>query len=98
MQSSSKCNIPGHTRGNNSCNRETKGKAIESEEKGTSKDPMKEMAEMMKTFITNQNQQMANHVAQLNHMQNRLITVERNNGPRNFQPKKNQMYHKISPQ
>ena len=70
---------------------ETKGKAVESEEKGTSKYPMKEMAEMMKTLVTNQNQQMANHVAQLNHMQNRLVMMERNNGPRNFQPKQNQM-------
>ena len=54
MQSSGKSNIPGYTRGNSSHNKETKGKAVESEEKGTSKDPMKEMAEMMKTLVTNQ--------------------------------------------
>ena len=40
---------------------------------------------------------MANHVAQLNHIQNRLVMMERNNvshAPRNFQPKPNQMYQK----
>ena len=31
-------------------------------------------------------------------MQNRLILMERNNGPRNFQPKQNQMYQKKAPQ
>ena len=76
---------------------ETKGKAVESEEKGTSKYPMKEMAEMMKTLVTNQNQQMSNHVAQLNHMQNRLVMMERNNGPRKFHTKQNHMYQKKSP-
>ena len=70
MQSFGKSNILGYTRGNSSHNKDTKGKDVELEEKGTSKDPMKEMAEMMKTLVTNQNQQMANHVAQLNHMQN----------------------------
>ena len=68
MQSSSKSNIPGYTRGNSSYNKESKGKAVESEDKEASKDPMKEMAEMMKTLVTNQNQQMANHAAQLNHI------------------------------
>ena len=63
MQSSRKSNIPRYTKGNSSHNKETKGKSIESEEKGTSKDPMKEMAEMMKNLVTNQNQQMANHAA-----------------------------------
>ena len=41
---------------------------------------------------------MENHYAQMNHMQNRIITMERNNGPRNFQPKQNQMYQKKAPQ
>ena len=39
MQSSGKSNILGYNRGNTSYNKETKGKAVESEEKGTSKDP-----------------------------------------------------------
>ena len=63
MQSSGKSNIPGYTRGNSSHNKETKGKDVDSEEKGTSKYPMKEMVEMMKTLVTNQNEQMANHAA-----------------------------------
>ena len=53
---------------------------------------------MIKNLVTSQNQLMANHSAQLNHMQNRIITMERNNGPRNFQPKQNQMYQKKVPQ
>ena len=68
MQSSGKSNIPGYTRGNTSCNKETKDKAIESEEKGTSKDPMEKVADMIKNLVTSQNQQMANHTAQLNDM------------------------------
>ena len=84
VQSSGKSNIPGYTRGNSSHNKETKGKGVELEEKGTSKYPMKEMAEMMKSLVTNQNQQMANHAAQLNHMQNILVMMERNNGLRKF--------------
>ena len=90
MQSSGKSNIPGYTRGNSSYNKESKGKVVESKDKEASKDPMKEMAEMMKTLVTNQNQQMANHPSQLNHIQNRLIMMERNHvshAPRNFQPK-----------
>ena len=83
MQSSGKSNIPGYTRGNNSYNKETKGKVVESEEKGTSKDPMEKVADMIKNLVTSQNQQV-NHTTQLNDMQNRLITMERNNGPRNF--------------
>ena len=50
MQSSGKSNIPGFTRGNSSYNKESKGKAVESEGKESSKDPMKEMAKMMKTL------------------------------------------------
>ena len=98
MQSSGKSNIPGHTRGNNSCNKETKGKAVESEEKGDSKDPMEKVTGMIKNLVTSQNQLMANHYAHLNHMYNRLITMERNNGPRNFQPKQTQMYQNKFPQ
>ena len=88
MQSSGKFNIPGYTKGNSLYNKE-KGKAIELEEKETSKDPMEKVTNMIKDLVTSQNQLMANHSAQLNHMQNRIITMERNNGPRNFQPKQN---------
>ena len=31
-------------------------------------------------------------------IQNRITTLERNNGPRNFQPKQNQVYQKKAPQ
>ena len=96
MQSSGKSNIPGYTRGNTSYNKE-KGKTLELEEKQTSKDPMEKVTNMIKDLVTSQNQLMANHSAQLNHIQNRIITMERNNGPRNFQPKHNQMYQKKSP-
>ena len=88
MQSSGKSNIPGYTRGNTSYNKE-KGKSIESEEKGTSKYPMEKVTNMIKNLVTSQNQLMANHFAHLNHIHNRLITMERNNGPRKFQPRKN---------
>ena len=100
MQSSGKSNIPRFTRGNSSYNKESKGKDVDLESKESSKDPMKEMPEMMKTLVTNQNQQMANHVAQLNHIQNRLVMMERNHVshvPRNFQRKTNQMYQKKTP-
>ena len=63
MQSLGKSNIPGHTRGNNFCNKETKSKSIESEEKGTSKDPMEKVTDMIKNLVTSQNQLMANHSA-----------------------------------
>ena len=92
MQSSGKSHIPGHTRGNNSCNKETKGKAIESEEKGASKDPMEKVTNMIKDLVTSQNQLMPDQSGQLNLMHNRIITMERNNGPRNFQPRQNKMY------
>ena len=90
MQSLGNSNIPSYTRGNTSYNKE-KGKSVESEEKGTSKDPMEKVTDMIKHLVTCQIQLMANHSAQLNHMHNRLITMERNNGPRNFHPKQNQM-------
>ena len=89
MQSSGKYNILGYTRGSTSYNKETQGKFVESEEKGTSKDPMEKVTDMIKNLVTIQNQLMANRSAQLNHMQNRLITMERNNGPMNFCPKQN---------
>ena len=63
MQSSGKSNIPSHTRGNNSYNKHTKGKAVESKEKGTSKYIVEKVVDMIKNLITSQNQQMANHVA-----------------------------------
>ena len=58
---------------------------------------MEKVTDMIKDLVTSQNQLMANHSAQLNHMQNRIITMDRNNGPRNFQPKQNQMYQKKAP-
>ena len=73
MQSSGKSNIPGHTSGNNSCKKETKGKAVESEEKGTSKDPMEKVTYMIKDLVTSQNQLMVDQSAQLNLMHNRII-------------------------
>ena len=97
MQSLGKSNLPGYTRGHSSYNKESRGKAVESKDKEASKDPMKEMAEMMKTLVTNQNQQMANHAAQLYHIQSRLVIMEINHvshAPRNFQPKPNQMHQK----
>ena len=98
MQSSGKSNILGYTRGNNSCNKETKSKTIESEEKGASKDPMEKVTDMIKDLVTSQNQLMADQSTQLNPMHNRIITMERNNGPRNFQPRQNQMYQNKFPQ
>ena len=86
MQSLGKSNIPGYTRRNTSYNKE-KGKYVELEEKETSKDPMEKLTNMIEKLVTSQNQIMANHSAQLNHIQNRIVTMERNNGPRNFQPK-----------
>ena len=68
MQSLGKSNISGYTRGKNSYKKETKGKAVESEEKGTSKYPMEKVTDMIKNLVTSQNQLMANHSAQLNHM------------------------------
>ena len=97
MQSSGKSNIPGYTRGNTSYNEE-KGKSFESEEKGASKDPMEKVTDMIKYLVTSQNQLMANQSTQLNLMHNRIITMEINNGPRNFQPRQNQMYQKKFPQ
>ena len=61
---------------------------------------MKEMSKMMKTLVKNQNQQMANHVTQLNQIQNRLVMMEINqvfHAPRKFQHKPNQMYQKKAP-
>ena len=91
MQSSGKSNIPGYTRGNTS-NNKAKGKAVELEEKETSKDPMEKVTSLMEKMVTSQNQLMASQSVQLNNIQKRIITLERNNGPRNFQPKHNQMY------
>ena len=47
MQSSGKSNIPGYTRGNTSYNKE-KRKAVELEEKATSKDPMEKVTNMIR--------------------------------------------------
>ena len=88
MQSLGKSNIPGYT----------KGKAIESKEKGASKDPMEKVTDMIKDLVTSQNQLMADQSTQLNLMHNRIITMERNNEPRNFHPRQKQMYQKKFPQ
>ena len=90
MQSSGKSNIPSYTRGNTSYNKEN-GKYVELEEKETSIYPMEKVTNMIKELVTSQNQIMANQSVQLNNIQNRIITMERNNGPRNFQPKQNQV-------
>ena len=67
MQSSGKSNIPSYTRGNISYNKE-KGKAIELEEKETSKDPMEKVTSLMEKMVTSQNQLMANQSVQLNNI------------------------------
>ena len=90
MQSSGKSNIPGYNRGNTSYNDE-KGKAFESEEKTTSKDPMEKIASMLEKVKTDQDQFMTK-------IQNKIVTLERNSGPRNFQPKQNQVYQRKFPQ
>ena len=79
MQSSGKSNIPSYTRGNTSYKKE-KGNAVELEEKATSKDPMEKVISLLEKFMANQSEQ-------LNKIQNKIVTLERNNGPRNFQPK-----------
>ena len=86
MQSLGKSNIPGYTRGNTSYNKE-KGKAIELEEKATSKDPMEKVTSLFEKMMTSQDQFMTNQYMQLHKIQNRIVTLERNSGPRNFQPK-----------
>ena len=48
MQSSGKSHILGHTRGNNSCNKDTKGKSLGLEEKGNSKYSMEKLTNMIK--------------------------------------------------
>ena len=50
MQSSGKSNIPGYTRGNTSYNKE-KERAVELEEKETSKDPMEKVTNMIKNWL-----------------------------------------------
>ena len=55
---------------------------------------MEKVTNLIKELVTSQNQIMENQFAQLNHIQNRIITMERNNGPGNFQPKENQVYQK----
>ena len=86
MQSSGKSNILGYTRGNTSYKKE-KGKVVELEEKETSKDPMEKVTSLFEKVMTSQNQFMTDQSVQLNNIQNRIVTLERNNGPRNFRPK-----------
>jgi hypothetical protein len=81
MQSSGKSNLPGLTRGSTSKQQpDSKDKVVASESKTSSTDPLKELMEVIKPME-------ANHVAQLNAMQNRLIAMERSQANR-FQPRK----------
>ena len=52
---------------------------------------MEKIASMLEKVVTNQDEFMTK-------MQNRMVTWERNNGPRNFQPKQNQVYQRRFPQ
>jgi hypothetical protein len=84
MQSSGKSNLPGFTRGNTSKQSESKDKTVAIESKTSSSDPLKELTEMKEIMKAME----ANHAAQLNAMQNRLIAMERSQANR-FQPRKN---------
>ena len=46
---------------------------------------MEKVTSLFEKMMTSQNQLMTNQSVQLNNIQNRIITLERNNGPRNFQ-------------
>ena len=59
---------------------------------------MEKVTNMIEKLVLSENQLMANQSVQLNNIQNRIITMEINNGPRNFQPKQNQVYQKKAPQ
>jgi hypothetical protein len=81
MQASGKSNLPGFKRGTTSKQQESKDKAIASESKNSSIDPLKELTEIIKATE-------ANHVAQLNAMQNGLIAMGRSQANR-FQHRQN---------
>ena len=59
---------------------------------------MEKVIDMIKDLVTSQNQLMEDQSTQLNLMHNRIITMEINNGPRNFQHRQNQMYQNKFPQ
>ena len=48
---------------------------------------MEKVTSLMEEMVTSQNQLMASQSVQLNNIQNKIITLETNNGPRNFHPK-----------
>ena len=52
---------------------------------------MEKVTSLLEKFMTNQSEQ-------LNKIQNIIVTLERNNGPRNFQPKQNQVYQRKFPE
>ena len=59
---------------------------------------MEKVTNMFEKVMTSQNQFMTDQSVQLNKIQNRIVTLEINSGPRNFQPKQNQVYQKKFPQ
>ena len=69
MQSCGRSNLPGFTRGNPSSSNPNKSKSNEILE--SSNNPLKELTDVIKAME-------ANHAAQINAMQNRLIAMERN--------------------
>jgi hypothetical protein len=81
MQASRKSNLPGFSRGSTSKQSKNKEKAVASDNKDTSHDPLKALTKMMKRME-------ANHATQLSAMQNRLIAMERAQNNR-FQPRPN---------
>ena len=95
MQASGKSNLPGFSRSSVSLSKshDSKGKAVEPEDKDQIKDSIKEITELMK-------QMMVNHTSQLNAMQNRLMTMEKTHiaqNQRSFQPRPNQEWKKKYP-
>jgi hypothetical protein len=69
MQASGKSNLHGFSWGNTSKQKESKDKAVATESNNSSSDPLKELTEAIKAME-------ANHAAQLNAMQIRLISME----------------------
>ena len=59
---------------------------------------MEKIASMLEEVMTTQNQFRAEQSMQMNKIQNRIVTLERNNGPKNFQPKQSQLYQRKYPQ
>ena len=72
MQAYGKSNLLGFSRGSASIPKlhDSKGKAVEIENKDQTKESIKEMIEIMK-------QMMVNHTSQMNVMQNRLMAMEK---------------------